>query len=259
MSQPLDALPLWAVYPLIVVIMVAALVGGYYSARARQKDKETGSDRGVGAVAGATLGLMALLMAFVVGFGVNVWNERRDLVVSEANAIGTTYLRAGYLEEPYKSDSRALLLEYADQRVAAMQPGNLEAAKARSEEIHSELWVIVEDLVGDGNTAATFGLYVSALNEVIDLHTERVNMGLYVRIPPFLVIAVLVIAVLSLFLVGMQMGYTERRSLLAPIVMVLVLSSVVYVIVDMDRAIEGLFQVPWQALVDLQAQLPTYP
>jgi hypothetical protein len=258
-TQPLDILPLWALYPILVVVMAAALVGGHYLARAKQRDKGAASDRGVGSIAGATLGLLALLLAFVVGFGVNVWNERRDLVVSEANAVATTYLRAGYLEEPFKSDSRALLSEYADQRVAALDPDNLAAAKARSEAIHVELWSIVEDLIGSGNKGPTDGLYISSLNEVIDLHTERVNIGLYVRIPPFLVLATLVIALLTLFLVGMQMGYTENRSLIAPILLVLVLSAVVYVIVDIDRARTGLFQVPAQALLDLQAQLPTLP
>ena len=185
-NQPLDVLPGWAVYPLAVIVLLAALAGGYYYAKGRGAKAPAKSDRGVGAISGATLGLLAFLLAFVVGFGVNVWQERRVLVVSEANAISTTYLRAGYLAEPYRSESRKLLIEYADQRVAAYEPGRLAAAIARSEEIQRELWTLAEELVKGGDTAAVFGLYVSSLNEVIDLHTERVNVGLYVRVPPLI-------------------------------------------------------------------------
>ena len=258
-NQPLDVLPTWVIYPLTVIVLLAALAGGYYYAKGRGAKAPAKSDRGVGAISGATLGLLAFLLAFVVGFGVNVWQERRVLVVSEANAISTTYLRAGYLAEPYRSESRNLLIEYADQRVAAYEPGKLAAAKARSEEIQGELWTLAEELVIGGDTAAVFGLYVSSLNEVIDLHTERVNVGLYVRVPPLILLTMFVIAVLALFLVGMQMGYTENRSLVAPVVLVLVLAAVLFLVVDLDRFQDGLLRVPRQALIDLQSQLPTLP
>jgi hypothetical protein len=259
MNQPLDGLPLWFLYPLTVVVLLAALAGGFYFAQGRRPKVPVKSDRGVGAISGATLALLAFLLAFVVGFGVNVMQERRNLVISEANAIGTTYLRAGYLDEPYRTESRELLIDYTDQRLAAYEPGNLAAARARSEDIHVELWTLLEEMVIGGSTAATTGQYISSLNEVIDLHTERVNVGLYIRIPPLILLLIYLIAILALFVVGMQMGYTENRSFLAPIVLVVVLAAVIYLIVDLDRAQEGLLQVSRQALIDLQSQLPTLP
>jgi hypothetical protein len=66
---------------------------------------------------GATLGLWAFLLAFVVGMATTRFEERRSLVVQEANSIGTTFLRAGFLPEPYASRSRELLREYAVSRV----------------------------------------------------------------------------------------------------------------------------------------------
>ena len=258
-TQPIDAVPLWALYPLTVAAFLIVFLAGFYFARGRGR-RLFKNDRGVGAISGATLGLLAFLLAFVVGFGMTVWQERRAVVVSEANAIGTAYLRAGYLDEPYSGDSRALLAEYTDQRVAvADSPDNLSAAKARSEEIHGELWQMVEEIVKGGSTAATTGLYVAAINDVIDIHTERVNIGLYIRIPPLTVVLLFVFAAMSLFVMGMQLGYTENRSLVAPIALLLVLAAVLYLIVDIDRAGQGLLQVPNQALYDLRASLPTLP
>jgi hypothetical protein len=202
--------------------------------------------------------LLAFLLAFVVGFGFNVMQERRNLVVSEANAIGTTYLRAGYLGEPYRAETRDLLSEYLDWRLAATEEGKLAEARTRSEEIHSELWAIAEEWVAQ-DTSATTAQYVSSLNEVIDLHTERVVVGLQLRIPPMILLTMYVIALAAIFLVGVHSGYVDKRNLVALVTLVLVLAAVLYLIVDLDRALEGLLQVPQQALVDLKSSLPTYP
>jgi hypothetical protein len=257
-KQFLDTLPIWVVYPFTVVILLAAMEGGYRYAVRKQRRAPATSDAGVGAISGATLALLAFLLAFVVGFGVNVMQERRHLVVSEANAIGTTYLRAGYLEEPYRTDTRDLLSEYVDWRLAATEKGKLADARARSEAIHSELWAIAEGWVAR-DTSATTAQYVSSLNEVIDLHTERVVVGLQIRIPPMVLLTIYVIGLAAMFLVGVQSGYADTRNLVALVMLVLVLSAVLYVIVDLDRSQEGLLQVSQQALVDLRSSLPTYP
>ena len=179
-------------------------------------------------------------------------------MVSEANAIGTTYLRAGYLDEPYRTETRDLLSEYVDWRLAATDKDKLAEARARSEEIHSELWAIAEQWVAR-DTSATTAQYISSLNEVIDLHTERVVVGLQIRIPPMVLLTIYIIGLAAMFLVGVQSGYGDTRNLVALITLVLVLSAVLYLIVDLDRSQEGLLQVSQQALVDLQSSLPTYP
>lgn len=257
-TQPLDHLPLGALFAITVVLFAVAVVGGYWLVRWRQMKAPAKSDAGVGSIAGATLALLAFLLAFLIGNQITVARERRTLSVSEANAIGTTYLRAGYLEEPYRTESRSLLIEYVDQRVAALDPDKLAAAKSRSEEIHTELWALAEQIVNAGNTAATTGLYISTLNDVIDLHTERVVAG-GLRAPPLLVVAFYAIAFGAMFLIGMQIGYGENRSIVALSVLVLVLSVVMYLIVDLDRPGEGLLKVPEQVMIDLQAQIGTLP
>ncbi len=61
-------------------------------------------------------------------------------------------------------------------------------------------------------------------------------MGLYIRIPPPIVLLMFGIAIMTLFVIGMQLGYTENRSLVAPIALIIVLAAVLYLIVDLDRA-----------------------
>jgi positive regulator of sigma E activity len=98
-------------------------------------------------------------------------------------------------------------------------------------------------------------LYISALNEVIDRHAERVTVGLAIRVPPTVLLGVYVVALFAMFLVGVQTGYGERRNYLALVVLVLILSVVFLLIVDLDRSQEGLLRVNQQAMIDLQRQL----
>lgn len=109
--------------------------GGYRLGKTKLRDSIARPDSGVGAIVAATLALLAFLLAFVVGFAANIFNERRELVIDEANAIRTAYLRAGYLDEPYRTESRELLREYVDRRLAAREPEKREMAITRSEQI----------------------------------------------------------------------------------------------------------------------------
>ena len=257
-NQPLDFIPMWALYILTVLAMLATMELGYRLNQALRRKSPDKVDVGLGGMVGASLALLAFLLAFVVGYGANLNTERRHLEVDEANAIGTTYLRAGYLAEPYRTEARVLLREYTDLRVAVRDNKQIAAAITRSEQIHNELWAGAEKIAVESPTP-TISLYLSALNEVIDRHAERVAVGVDIRIPPSVLLGLYVVAVFATFLVGLQSGDGEKRNYLAHIVLVLILAVVFLLIVDLDRAQEGLLQVNQQAMFDLQRQLNTAP
>jgi hypothetical protein len=247
---------MWALYFLTVLAMLATMEAGYRLTRVWLRKSPDKADPGVGAVSGASLALLAFLLAFVVSLGSGIATERRHLVMAEANAIGTTYLRSGYLDEPYKTESRDLLREYTDLRLDARETGQIAAVIARSEEIHNELWASAERIAVE-SPLPTISLYISAVNEVIDLHAERVAVGIDIRIPPTVLLGISVVALFTTFLVGVQSGYGEERNYLALVVLVLILAVVFFLIVDLDRAQEGLLRVSQLPLVDLQRQLNT--
>ena len=94
---------------------------------------------------------------------------------------------------------------------------------------------------------------------MIDRHAERVAVGVDVRIAPSVLLGLYVVAIFTTFLVGMQSGDGEKRNYLAHIVLVLILSAVFLLIIDLDRAQEGLLQVSQQSMIDLQRQLNPSP
>jgi hypothetical protein len=257
-DQPIDLLPLWAVYILTVVVLLASLEAGYRSGNAMRKRWPEKSEAGVGAMVGAALALLGFLLAFVTSIAIGVFNDRRQLVITEADAIGTTYLRAGLLSEPAAKESRQLLREYVAMRLAALDRTQLDQAINRSEEIHAELWKRAEE-EGKANPVPTVALYITSLNEVIDLHSMRVNAELGFRVPPTIVLGLYLVAMLTMALVGLHSCYSEKRNLVSQVIMVLILALTFLLVIDLDRSQQGLIRIPQKALIDLQQLLNRTP
>jgi hypothetical protein len=132
-------------------------------------------------------------------------------------------------------------------------------AKARSEQIQAELWAIADKYVLEVDNSDTVSAYVDSLYEVVDVHARRVVKGLQVNIPPLILIGLYGITILTMFLAGMQAGYVPERSVVGLVMMVLALSVVLYLVVDLSRAQEGLLTVSQQPLIDLKNLLPSLP
>ena len=257
--EPLDALPIWSVYLITVLGALLLAEAGYQLGKRQRERAEQGKEGNVGALVGSTLALLAFLLVFLTGIASGRFDNRRELVIQEANAVGTTYLRAGYLAEPHRTEIRQLLSEYVDVRLeAAVDDAKLPAARVRSEEIHTELWAHAETLARDNPNDVFKAIFVESLNDVIDIHTERI-VAVTNRVPVNICLAIYFVAGLTMAIVGYQNGLTGERNLIALVALILVFSAVILLIVDLDRPQEGLLTVSQQALIDLQAQLGTIP
>ncbi len=127
--------------------------------------------------AAAMLGLLGLLLGFTMAMAVSRWDERREVIVDEANAIGTLWLRAGLLEAPLRNELRDALREYADARIALGgsrgDRAALRAARTESEALHVSIWSVVERANQLGQSNAVMSSLITVANEVIDLHELR--------------------------------------------------------------------------------------
>jgi hypothetical protein len=255
----LDMFPLWAVYVVtVVVVLVAAEIGFRIGLWLKRRDPDSVGTTMTAAVVGGMLGLMAFLMAFTIGIVLDQHNGRKAMVVTEANAVGTAYLRAGFLGEPDLASTRNLLREYVEVRLAAAADPEalLESAMTRSEEIHGELWSIVEEQVRQGNESDIMGLFVESVNEVIDVHSLRLTAAT-LRLPRLLGMVLYAATILSFLLVGVANSSDKERDQIALTIFALAFVAVLMIIVDLDRPQQGLLTVSQQAMSDLLRQMTT--
>jgi hypothetical protein len=95
----LDALPLWGLFAGIVVLVLLSIEAGRWLGYRRAVRSEREKDAPIGAMVGSTLGLLAFMLAFTFGMASARYDVRKSLVLEEANAVGTTYLRAAMLPD----------------------------------------------------------------------------------------------------------------------------------------------------------------
>ncbi len=254
----LDKLPLWAVYLITVgIVLVAAEIGFRIGMWLQRRDPDSKGSPVTGTVVGGLLGLMAFLLAFSIGIVINQHNGRKTMVVTEANAVGTAYLRADFLGEPDGTTSRNLLQEYVQVRLAAAaDEAQLESGLIRSEEIHGQLWSIVEEHVSQGQDSAIMALYADSINEVIDVHSERL-FAANLRLPRLLGMVLYAATVLSFLLVGISNSGDGKRDFIAILLFGLALVAVLMIIVDLDRPQKGILTVSQAAMEDLLRSMTT--
>ncbi len=97
------------------------------------------------------------------------------------------------------------------------------------------------------------------MNQVIDIHTERITAELGFRVPLIIVLGLYIVAVMTMILIGVYDSYRAKHNLIALIMVVLIVSVVFLVIIDMDRSNVGLLQTPQKALILLQQKLTLMP
>jgi hypothetical protein len=177
------------------------------------------------------------------------------MVVAEANAVGTAYLRTSFLDDSAQTRTRNLLREYVEIRLAAASDQEQYLpARIRSEEIHGELWAIVEDTVSQRDESETIALFVEAVNEVIDVHTLRLT-AVELRLPRLLGSLLYSAILLGFLLVGVANSANGKRDFVGMLLYALALVAVLMIVVDLDRAQQGLINVSQTALVDLLEQM----
>lgn len=250
-TELLDLLPLWSILPLTILIALLSVELGYRLANYRLRKSQEEKESPVGGMVGGTLGLLAFMLAFTFSLAGSRFEDRRQVLLSEANAIGTTYLRAAMLPEPMRTESRNLLREYVDVRLDAVQSGNVNEAIVKSEELQNRLWELAVAAT-EKDRSPIAGLYVASLNEVIDLHAARVMAGLRSRVPGVIWIVLYLLAILTMVIIGYHSGMVHSRRSIAMLALVIGFSSVLYLIADLDRPGQGTLRVSQQSMIDLR-------
>jgi hypothetical protein len=215
----------------------------------------------LGVLQGALLGLVGLVLAFGLALAVGRYESRRAAVVDDANAIGTTYLRAQTLQEPLRTRSLELLRRYADTsiRLSRSVPGSANARKAVADgqQLQRELWRLTGQALVDAPTASAPRLYVETLNEMIDMQTVRVA-GLNNRVPGAVLAVEVVGAAVALGLLAFYLSLLGRGMIVVLLAAGLV-GLLLLVTFDLDRPKRGLIHVPDTPLKGLRASMTLPP
>ena len=209
----------------------------------------------------AILALLALMIGFTFAMALSRFEGRREAVLNEANAIGTTALRARLLPPPHRAETLKLLREYVQIRLDISQrvpsPMELSAAIARSNEIQEALWRQAKAVATKDSAMVPTGLFIQTLNEMIDSQETRLT-AVRNRVPNIVLLALYGIAAVASAFTGYASGLEARRSRLPVYITRILICAVILLIQDLDRPGTGFITTSQQPMVDTAASIAGY-
>jgi len=236
-----------------IILMIE--LGRRVGARQRARLMEGGA-AGIGAVEAAIFGLLGLLIAFTFQGASARLDARKELIVQEANNIGTAWLRIDWLPSNSQAVMRDLFRKYLDSRLETYrQISDPTAAKAeldRTARLQNEIWKAAIAGQREGGQAVVVSL-VPALNQMFDIVTTR-TMARKSHPPTIVFVMLGVLACCAAFMAGHGMSGSKERSWVHSVGFAAVLAVTVYVIMDMYYPRAGFIRVDSfdQVLVDLR-------
>lgn len=251
-SQLLDSLPLWGIFLATVVVILVSMELGFLLGRRAHQRSEKEDKPYTGAIVAASLGLLAFMLAFTFGAVTSRIDAKKQIILDEANAIGTAYLRADVLPQTHRDEIRRALHDYLTVRIEAARTAvdavDVERAIARSEDLLNLLWSRAAS-VAEANPSPMTALFIQSLNQVIDLHGTRVTVALHYRLPAVYWATLYSLAFLAMAVAGYDAGLVGGRRSISSVALVLAFSVVVLLVVALDRPSTTVTQ---QALTGLE-------
>ena len=238
---------------LVAGVVAAHEIGFWLGSLSRTPDEPF--DRQIVLVRTSTAALVAFLVGLAFSGAASRFTNRLDLIVKEANALGTAYLRADTMAEPQRGELRAALKEYSADRVTLLSRegrDQIEPLLAKVSGLHERMWRSATTAAKDN--APLMAVVLPPINEVIDLHSMHLVVAR--RHLPIPILAVLLgTAAISLGIIGFGNGRVGRRFSSIDAVYGAVLAAALWMTIDMDYPGGGMIRVSNLPVVEALAAM----
>ena len=251
----LQAAPAFLIGAIIFILIIIFYLLGHRIRIKGQKNNPDKNTADLGAVNGTLLGLLGLLLAFTFGMSSSRFDARRQVIIEEANDIGTVVLRADIYPDSIRQLLRSNLKTYVEVRIAYYKAGmnltKIVEAAYQTDSISKQVWAIVADYAKKDNLTTRTSEMIPALNAMIDITTTRRAAG-EATIPDSIMYFLFILCCSSAFL----LGYDNKKKIDWIVVtgLAIMLSATVFTIIDLDRPKTGLISMdkPNEKIIELR-------
>ncbi len=226
----------------LAIYLARAELGYRLGRRAfRRRTADETSRSGIGFIVGGILGLLAFLLGITLSLAESRHDERRGVVLAEANAIGTAWLRAGVIGGEEGLRMQRLVADYAEVRIAVYRDirtrADAERLDGETARLQAQLWEIAGGVARAAPTPVS-ALMLSALNEMFDLATTQ-RRFFTERVPPHILRLLLWTSILAVGAMGYHFGSTGFRQTAMSTILLVLWASALVLIVDINRPRQG--------------------
>jgi hypothetical protein len=246
----------WILMLALFALMIISILIGLNAGKKIHKESSIDST-----ILASLITLLGLILAFTFSMSVNNYNMRREIIVTEANNIGTAVLRADLYPEADRNLFRVDFKKYVDARIDYFTAGTdmkkIVAAQQLSTTIQQKLWNRAVKLSKDSDKVVASMQMVPALNNMIDITTTRTYANV-IHLPDTINYLLFLLSCTCAFYIGYMFAGKAKFDWLMVGIFCLLTSLVVFVIFDLDRPRRGLIKLDQtnNSIVELKQMFP---
>jgi hypothetical protein len=239
----------------IFVTLFAATEIGYRLGSRFTRDKDSGmserQEKGIGIITSAMLALVAFVMAISISMADSRFDTRRKVILEEANAISTSYLRAQQVRGIQGEAIMKLLQEYARLRIDFIAAGE---DQERLKKIDEETALLQQRIWDYASAAAVqtptpiIALLLGSLNQMFDLATTQ-RWAFQVRVPFNVIRFLHFVSLLTMGVLGYFFSLNQYRHLILTSLLLFALTASMLLIIDLDKPRGGNIQAEQSPLI----------
>ncbi len=225
--------------PCVMLVVLALLIEVPYRLGKLLAGRQLVKDDAWNIVHAGLLTLASFVLGLSFAQASGRFDGRRALVVREANAIGTTWLRSDELDGSAERRFRQILLDYTATRLNAYEtpaasPALYRQAIARSDGDQARLWSIASSALRARRSNLGLSLLMQTLNDTIDVSAEVLQAATS-HVPTAIVVLALTLVALGTLATGFRFARDNSRPLALSVIYVLAYVIVIEMMVDYDR------------------------
>jgi hypothetical protein len=250
-----DRIPLWAVFTITLGVVIVPAEIGFRLGRFIGRRPRHETEHAVSILVAPALALLAFILAFTFNLAQERYQARRRVQFDLANALGTSYLRASFVGQPFQKEIKRLILAELDSYAGESDDASMRASHKRIEFMGDTLWRHATAAVATSGEPEFTALLVQSVNQTIDLSERRRHIFELERIPTAIWLALAALTVLSMGLMGYDGGMSSPTRSIAMVPLALAFCIVIFLIADLDRPLSGLLQPNQEVLLELRSSL----
>jgi hypothetical protein len=247
--------PEWPIGLVTLVLLITSVEIGYWiGLKAKVEMTQPMKDQ-ISTIQTAILTIFTFLMGFTFAMALTRFDNRKQMVVKESNAIGTAVLRSKLLPENQRAKMIELFRKYVNVEFSITSRANVPLKERKEQNLETKR---LQTLMWDEAFAATennplsvpAGLFGTSINQLIDVKTER-DIAISNHVPEIVLLGLLLFAALAIGILGYGNGLAATHARYPAIILCIVITISFILIIDLDRPNRGLTRVSQESMIDL--------
>jgi hypothetical protein len=265
-NNPFTFIDEWISIGIVLVLFIISYLIGFRQGRIFFNKETTNSNDFfiISSIQSGSLSLLGILLAFSFSISSARFEERRELINKEATSIGTAYFRVGLLKDStLKTNLRTLIKKYLKTKIQYYDQYKIRTTPERQDEIQTELINLQVTIwaksakIGKLEPNVNTSLIIQSLNNIVDTN-DNISSAIENRAPVTIIYILVLIATFSFFSTGFYHGYSKIPKLKFSISLAVIITSIMLLIIDLDRPFTGIVNLDVSSLEVLQKSFDKY-